>query len=292
MTTLQLFGRTAVRSDDGSMLLAERDFGGAKPRQILEVLGTSKGEACSKDLLTDLLWGETPPAGASANLESYVSLLRRRLGEHRAALVTTSGGYALERSTLSVDLDTFDCMVAARGTPDDDDRLAAAVRMADRPVLESEPYADWAIEVRREYTGRLVDALVRGARSALERLDHGRAVDLGRQALGHDELREDAWVIVIAGLQSQGLCMQALRTYDRCRQVFRQELGVEPSSVLRHLQESLLARTGAESADVIILVRSLVEAVRRASASRPEITRVVLGTLTSELSETRVVATP
>lgn len=286
MTSLQLFGRTHVRSRDGDVLLADRDFGGAKPRQILEILATSKGDVRPKDQLIEMLWAEAAPAGAAGSLESYVSVLRRRLGPDRTALVTSNGGYALDTTALTVDLDEFDTMVqqAQGSSAADFDLLSAAVQVADRPALESEPYADWAIEVRREYTNRAVDAHVAAARIALSRRDHRSAVRLGRRALDHDDLREDAWVVVISGLQGQGMCMQALRTYDHCRQVFRRELGVEPSGVLRELQDSLLGQTGGGSADISILVRSLVEAVRGARRDHPGIAREVLDTLTAELA--------
>lgn len=293
MATLQLFGRTRVRAGDGEVLLTDRDFGGAKPRQILEILATSTGDVRPKEQLIDMLWGDQIPDGAAGGLESYVSVLRRRLGPQRAAVVTGNGGYALDNTVLTVDLDGFDSLVRrSHGTSTSDfENLNEAVVMAERPALESDPYANWAIEVRREYTNRVVDAHVAAAKIALARGDHQSAVSHGKRALDHDDLREDAWVVVISGYQGQRMCMQALRTYDRCRQVFRRELGAEPSGVLRELQRSLLHETGGGTAEISILVRSLVEAVRGARAGHPEIGREVLDTLTAELARQGIVAT-
>ena len=54
--------------------------------------------------------------------------------------------------------------------------------------------------------------------------------------------------------------------------------------VRRELQRSLLHQTGAGTADISILVRSLVEAVRGARTDHPAIGREVLDTLTAELA--------
>lgn len=283
MSVLHLFGRTEIRRA-GTTVLGERDFGGSRPRQIIEILGTARGEPRSKDQLIDQIWDGTPPAEATATLESYVSVLRRRLGPHRSAVVTTSGGYVLDGDALSVDLDQFVGLVSEASRADHPlKQLRQAVALASQPVLASEPYASWAVDARRHYTDRLVEALLRAGRLAMSENLYDEAVSLGRQALTHDELREDAWVLVIAGLQSQGLCMRALRAYDDCRSIYRRELGVEPSDTLRRIQAALLSDAQVGCADISILVRSLVDAVRRANDSNPHAARAVLSTLADEL---------
>src|SRR5215217_5855697 len=77
---VELFGATAVVLPDGSRVT---DLGGIKPRQVLEMLALSVGAPVSKDRLVEQLWGGNPPRTFMATLESYISLLRRRLGVGR-----------------------------------------------------------------------------------------------------------------------------------------------------------------------------------------------------------------
>ena len=76
-TEVRVFGSVHV-TVDGRRLTA-KDFGGRKPKQLLEILVLSSGRYVSKDQLAHLLWGDALPQNASGSLEHYVSVLRRRL---------------------------------------------------------------------------------------------------------------------------------------------------------------------------------------------------------------------
>src|SRR5919107_2060922 len=109
MTKIQvkLFGTTTVVLPDGSVVT---DLGGIKPRQVLELLAIAPGTPVSKDRLVENLWGDNPPRTYTGTLESYISLLRRRMGIARgrgSALATTSNGYLLDATQVEVDVDQF-----------------------------------------------------------------------------------------------------------------------------------------------------------------------------------------
>ena len=73
-----LLGPIAVR-DDG----AELPIGGPKPRLLLAVLMLRANSPVSRDTLIDALWAERAPASAAHTLDSYISRLRRVLGQAR-----------------------------------------------------------------------------------------------------------------------------------------------------------------------------------------------------------------
>src|SRR5690606_13921049 len=52
--------------------------------------------------IVDAIWGEEPPASATGTLQSYVSRLRRRLGD-QASLVWDDAGYRLDVAPAAVD---------------------------------------------------------------------------------------------------------------------------------------------------------------------------------------------
>src|SRR5919107_1647906 len=144
MTKIQvkLFGNTTVVLPDRSVVT---DLGGIKPRQVLELLAIAPGTPVSKDRLVEHLWGDNPPRTHTATLESYISLLRRRMGCSRgrqSALSTTSNGYLLDPSQVEVDVGGFG-MLAQPGlgaTPDTAvARATAAVDLVPGQRLASEP---------------------------------------------------------------------------------------------------------------------------------------------------------
>jgi DNA-binding SARP family transcriptional activator len=91
---------------DGAVL----DLGPPKARAVLTALAMAEGRSLDLDALTELVWpdGQVPrdPIGG---LHVYISGLRRILEPPRGprarpqVLVTSGGGYALDRSRVSVD---------------------------------------------------------------------------------------------------------------------------------------------------------------------------------------------
>ena len=75
---VKLFGAIAVSRGSTTCSVA-RDFGGTKAKQLFQLLVLARGEPMPKDRLADLIWGESLPVNVNATLETYVSVLRRRL---------------------------------------------------------------------------------------------------------------------------------------------------------------------------------------------------------------------
>src|SRR3954466_11102606 len=143
---IKLFGPTTVMLADGT---AVTDLGGIKPRQVLEILALSLGTPVTKDRLVDQLWDGMPPRTYIGTLESYVSLLRRRMGVARgrsSALSTTSNGYVLDPDQVEVDVREFSRLVAPGAATAEAalTRTEAALRLVQGDLLASEPYAEWA----------------------------------------------------------------------------------------------------------------------------------------------------
>src|ERR1700754_3763436 len=106
MIEIQLFGPTTVSC--GGIRVTATDLGGGKPRQLLEMLALDVGVPVSKELLAERLWEARPPRAYIPTIESHVCGIRRRLGEltgEHGALVTTVGGYLLDKQRVRVDLD-------------------------------------------------------------------------------------------------------------------------------------------------------------------------------------------
>src|SRR5436305_1229830 len=100
---IRLFGALAV--EDGPRLLGPRDLGGARPKQVLEILLAARGHRVSTDRLADLLWGDELPQNAPGSLQTFVSVLRRHLASERErarelGLEPTAETRALESAIL------------------------------------------------------------------------------------------------------------------------------------------------------------------------------------------------
>lgn len=246
MFQVYLFGSTMVRTP--GRILGLDDLPGGKPRQLLEILALARGAVMTKPVLAEQLWAGRPPPSSIATLETYVAVLRRAVQPgvpgRDTIIRTAAGGYRLDTRAAPIDLDDFDETVAVAERVEPATALPLwqrAACMAARRVLTHEPHAEWAHEVREDYTRRGVRAAVRGARLALALDDPDLAVSLAEHATRHDPLAEDAWQVMIEGHGRAGRPGAAARSAAACLEVLARELGVYPSPLTRRLLGAALA---------------------------------------------------
>jgi DNA-binding SARP family transcriptional activator len=268
MYEIQLFGQLEVRTR--GVRLSGRDFGGVKPRHILALLAL-RG-ALHKGELADLLWEAGPPANHVATLESYVSVLRRRLDPDAATrhsvIITRNGGYALDPERVRTDVARFDELLGAaagrasvRALPP----LLAAVQLAGRPLLDDEAGPGWAATIRENHRVRLVEALLCAGEHALAARQPRMAQELAARAVASEPFAERGWYVSMAAFRAVGDRVSALRAYDQCRRLLAEGLGVQPSPAVRGLFLELLREEGTGTG-VDAAVAAVLAAARDLSA--------------------------
>ncbi len=217
------------------------DLGGPKPRRLLAALLVQGGRPVSVDGLTDVLWGDHPPATATKTLQKYVSQLRKELGE---ALVTHQRGYALEVDDDLVDARRFEQLVeeADRATRH---RTVIDLLSEALALWRGEPYPELAdvpigvaeqtrlSELRMKAFENLMDA-------RLEVGEHTALIGPLEQRVVEYPLQEGLWGRLMLALYRSGRQSDALRAYQRLRRVLGEELGIEPSHELRDLENRIL----------------------------------------------------
>lgn len=215
--------------------------GGPRPRAVLAVLLASRGRVVSTDVLVDVLWGEAPPRTADHTLRTYVSRLRRVLGDR---LVTRDGGYLLDVPPESVDACRFEHLAAAGGGVP---ALTAALDLWRGPAYAGQAdlgpvrgEARRLEEARASAREALVAALVAAGAAA-------EATAAGEALVADEPYREGAWALLVRALVAAGRPAEALTAYRRAAAAL-DELGLEPSPVLRAAQAEAL-RAGVPAAD-------------------------------------------
>jgi SARP family transcriptional regulator, regulator of embCAB operon len=274
---INMLGETEVVSRRGTLSL--RGFGGAKPRQILEILVLHRQQSLPKEQLVELLWEANAPADPIAALESYVSVLRGRIepgvGRADSVIVTGNGTYSLDRSRVTVDLDEFDRHVrASSGKPAAVARpmLLKALALSRGPLLAHEPYARWASQARDWYQGRVVAVTLEAGGLGLQLEDFESAARLAERAGLLDPLSEGACRLVMRAHWGAGRRSEALRCYDTFRRALRHEMGVEPSESTRSLFAAILSADRAIDApgsthELNALLEAVVELYRRSQGA-------------------------
>lgn len=245
MIAVQLIGPTRVCTD--GHVLQGRDFGGAKPRQLLELLALHVGTPVSKDRIADLLWEGAPPASWVTTLEGYVSVLRGRLQPGLAArssvVRTVQGGYLLDPEQVRVDLRAVqDQVLRARGARPGSalGLLREALAAGQGELLAESGSPTWAVAARHAHERLLRDAGTSAAQHALALGQPDLAVTIADAVLERDPLAEEACRCAMRGLWSTGRSAEALRRHSALRRALADELGVDPAPATQSLMTSLL----------------------------------------------------
>jgi DNA-binding SARP family transcriptional activator len=221
-----------------------------KPRALLALLLLNRNRVVPTERLVDELWGEEPPARATKALQVYVSQLRKALGPER--LVTRPPGYELRVDEGELDVARFESLVAAaREQLSVGNARAAAKGLREAlelwrgPALRefrAEPFAELA-------AARLEDQRLAAVEDRLQaELDSGeaaRVVPELEELVAAEPLRERPRELLMLALYRAGRQADALDLYRRTRDLFVNELGIEPGPGLRELEQAVLRQDTA-----------------------------------------------
>ena len=265
MIDVQLFGPLVVTGEGGR--LTRSDLGGTKLPQLVQMLALDLGSPLSKDLIAERLWDGRPPASYLATVESYVCVLRRRLGlvgSRRGPLATTSRGYLLDADQVRVDVVEARGLLRAGGV-----HVTRALDMMSGELLASEPFTAWAREARDAFDELLVHSCTRAAHQANAGGDFELAVLLAQEATGRGYLCEPAVRELMQGLVGVGDRVQALRAYETLRAGMGEELGLAPETAtqaqyLTVLQGGLAVSPTAARSSARDEISALLQLLRRA----------------------------
>jgi DNA-binding SARP family transcriptional activator len=227
--------------------MPDREVGSRKGRTLLKLLLVHRDHLVSPERIAEVLWGEEPPAKWDRDVATLVSRLRAVFGPD--AIAGGVNGYRFVRADrFVIDLDQ-----AERLAGEADLRLKAgepslAQAAAGRalallragPLLEDEPYWDWAEEARLAVSGLLRRVRRSAWRAALDLSQPEAAIRVAEEAITDDPLDEDAYRASMLAHHRSGRAPQALAVYERLRNVLADQLGTDPGQETRALHTAIL----------------------------------------------------
>lgn len=231
--------------------------GSGRRLSLLALLLIDANEVVPADRLIDELWGESPPPTATKSLQVRVSQLRRALGQGGAdpsggPLLTYGNGYLLRVGEDELDSRRFELALdsGSRALAAGEARRAAALlddalalwRGSPLTGVEYEPFAQR--EIARLEELRLMAFEVR-MDAALELGEHARAVGELESLVQRHPLRERFRAQLMLALYRSGRQAEALASYRDARQVFAEELGLDPGEELKRLEAAILRQDPA-----------------------------------------------
>ena len=236
----RILGPLDVRDGDQAVELA-----GGRQRALLALLIINANETVSTDRIVEELWGESSPQTAPKVIQNHVSQLRRALGD--GLLVTEGSGYRLQLEPGSVDVARFEELLAeGRRTLEQGNAEAAAGLFRESLELwRGSPLADVAFEpfaqaeIARLEERRLV-AVEERIEADLALGKHDDLVGELEALIAKSPLRERIRAQLMLALYRSGRQSEALAAYQDARSTLVEELGIEPTRLLRDLHQKIL----------------------------------------------------
>jgi DNA-binding SARP family transcriptional activator/ABC-type branched-subunit amino acid transport system substrate-binding protein len=232
-----LAGRVGLEA--GGVALDEARFPGRQGRLLFAYLIAERGRPVPRGELAAALWGEELPRTWDKALSVLVSKLRGLLTElgldGPGALTSAFGCYRLALPECWIDV-----VSAAEGVDNAETALARgeidsareAAHAAERLLRESfipGENVDWVETKRREYADIRSRALNVLAEASLRLGSADEAMRWAEQAIAAEPFRETGYRLLMQAHGATGNRAEALRVYERCRSLLREELGANPS---------------------------------------------------------------
>ena len=233
------------------------DLGAFRQRALLALLLTAPNSVFSTDQIIDGLWGADGGIDKQNALWVYVSGLRKALEPDRekrsegSILLTRAPGYLIEAAPEEIDAVRFERMVAEGRALADVDPAAASLVLGEALALwRGRAFEDFTYESFAQTEIARLEELRLEAVEA--RIDADLKRGMSRELISELEtlvrqhpLQERLTGQLMLALHRSARQADALRAYQLLKSRLGEELGIEPSSGLRKLEEQIV--TGDEA---------------------------------------------
>ncbi len=252
--SIRLFGGIELRSRDDVAFALQPSV-----QVFLAYLLLNRERYHCREVLSAHFWGDRDDGHARRCLNTTLWRLRQELeeaGTPRGTLVQTNHAGEIGVNCgddIWLDVAEFE-EKARRGltpalsemSPQMAAHLEEAVALYVGDLLEA-VYADWVLVHRERLRALYIKCLKRLMHFHRTRHAYERSIAYGRKILAIDPLREEVHRQVMRLYELNGERAEALRQYDRCRQILARELDTEPMPEIQAHYRQLLTLSSREA---------------------------------------------
>jgi len=220
-----------------------KGFESNKVRGLLAYLAVEMDRPHYRESLAELLWPESPPQAALANLRYALANLRKVIGDRKTEppylLISRESLQFNAISNYELDSAIFSNLL----TTDDIEGSKQALTLfhgdflESFPSIDSSPFEEWVILKREQFRRNALEALHLLADHHEQRGEYPQALPFARRQVELGPWLEEAHQQLMRVLALDGQRGAALAQYEACRRVLASELDVEPSRETTRLYE-------------------------------------------------------
>src|SRR3712207_3815666 len=236
---IYLTGRVLVE-ERGTVLLEERSLMGRQGRLAFAYLVGERLRAVSRGELAEEIWPGAVPPSWERSLSALISKLRALLANAGIPDVVLNRSFGHYQLSLPADV-WIDVEAASEAIDRAESALRgdkpgeawgwaqAAYQISRRPFLMGEE-GSWVTLKRSELRDMLVRAHECLSEPSIWHTEPEYAVKHAKEAVAIEPFRETSYQLLMLAHAAVGNRAEALRVYERCRNLLSEDLGVPPSS--------------------------------------------------------------
>lgn len=223
-----------------------------QPAAFCSFLVLNRQRRITREEIQAVFWPDAVPARAQERLRRTLYLLRRAVEPHTDLITAEGTELAIApEADLWVDYEAFEKMLmdAFRRDPPSRQPLEGAVTLYTDDLLK-DVYADWIL-LEREYARQRFLTALRHLIGVCQSEDDGQAViRYAHLLLEHDPFQEAAHRALMTAYAAAGDRSAAIRQYQQCVQILRDEMGAEPLPETTRLYDDIHQGRGVRSVEV------------------------------------------
>jgi len=245
----------------GAVEIAPREWQRDKARQLFQLLLIERGHWLQREEIVDRLWPRLAPDAAVRDFKVALNALNHSVEpDHPSdapfAYVERRGTAYRFRPEADLWLDTAvferECeaglrLIEVRDEADEATadaaiaRLRTAIALYKGDYLPKAVYEDWSAEMRERLLSLYLRASDRLAGALIKRRQYEAGLEVCQAILAHDPCWERAYRLMMMAYARQGNRSQAIRVYQRCAEVLRDQLDVSPAPETAALFQQIAA---------------------------------------------------
>jgi len=252
LTIETLGGFRVIRGDH---VIEEDEWDRSQPKQLLKVIISYGAKGIPKEALIDQLWPEERPKSAESDFKTALQRLRKSLEptlhkDFGSSYIHLQGNVvSIDAELCQVDVNLF-LLLLRNGEEKEkagDVKEALliyneAIEMYKGDFLENEFYIPWADRKREELKGKYIELLGKAAHLHDRQGTVKKAIECYKKAIRTDSLLEESYQKLMTLYSSKGMYNEALRTYEACKKVLKQELKTKPDPMTTALYNKILEK--------------------------------------------------
>ena len=218
------------------------------------MLLTERGRGLPREQIVDRLWPHLSPEAAGRDFKVALNALNKAIEPGHSSeapfsfLAREGTSYQLRpEADIWIDSTEFEreCETGIRllGTSDTGEavsHLQSALHLYRGDYLPDALYEDWASDERERLLSLFLRAADKLAEAYVESARYDEAIEVCQRILARDPCWERAYRMMMMSHERQGNRSLATRSYQRCVDALREELGAEPSPATTALYRQVL----------------------------------------------------